>query len=145
MKFEDLTASQKAAVKQQGSILVSAAAGSGKTAVLVERIIDELTREDSPLSADRLLVVTFTVAAAGEMRARLEKGLSEYCKNNPADMHAAKQKLLLSSAKICTIDSFCIELLRENFEKADVDPDFKIAEESELLSASSVGNDLILT
>lgn len=138
MKFEDLTASQKAAVKQQGSILVSAAAGSGKTAVLVERIIDELTREDSPLSADRLLVVTFTVAAAGEMRARLEKGLSEYCKNNPADMHAAKQKLLLSSAKICTIDSFCIELLRENFEKADVDPDFKIAEESELLSASSV-------
>ncbi len=138
MKFEDLTPSQQAAVKEQGSILVSAAAGSGKTAVLVERIIDELTRENSPLSAERLLVVTFTVAAAGEMRARLENGLSEYCKKNPLDMHAAKQKLLLSSAKICTIDSFCIDLLRENFERADVDPDFKIAEESELLNASSV-------
>lgn len=138
MKFEDLTLSQQAAVKEQGSILVSAAAGSGKTAVLVERIIDELTRADSPLSAERLLVVTFTVAAAGEMRARLENALGEYCKKHPYDMHAAKQKLLLSSAKICTIDSFCIDLLRENFEKADVDPDFKIAEESELLNASAV-------
>lgn len=138
MKFEKLTDEQKAAVKQQGSILVSAAAGSGKTAVLVERIIDELTRKENPLSADRLLVVTFTVAAAGEMRARLEKGLEEYCTEHPADAYAAKQRLLLSGAKICTIDAFCIELLRENFEKADIDPDFKIAEESELLSASSV-------
>lgn len=137
MEFEKLTMEQKAAVKETGSILVSAAAGSGKTAVLVERIIDELTRKENPLSADRLLVVTFTVAAAGEMRSRLEKGLSEYCRNHPFDTHASKQRLLLSGAKICTIDAFCIELLRENFEKADVDPDFKIAEESELLSASS--------
>ncbi len=132
MKFDDLTKPQKAAVKQQGSILVSAAAGSGKTAVLSQRIIDAITREVNPLSADRLLVVTFTVAAAGEMRARIESGLNEYCQNHPENSFAARQRILLASAKICTIDSFCATLVRENFEKANVDPDFKIAEESQL-------------
>ena len=124
MKFDELTLSQKAAVREQGSIIVSAAAGSGKTAVLVQRIVDRLTSKENPLSADRLLVVTFTVAAAGEMRSRIEKELDTYCKNNLDDKYAAKQKLLIRSAKICTIDSFCIDLVRENFAKANVSPDF---------------------
>ncbi len=142
MRFEDLTKSQQAAVKEQGSILVSAAAGSGKTAVLSQRIIDALTREENPLSADRLLVVTFTVAAAGEMRSRIENGLEEYCINNPHNSFAAKQRILLGSAKICTIDSFCATLVRENFEKANVSVDFKIAEESQLsaLKNTAVNN-----
>ncbi len=142
MRFEDLTEFQQAAVKEQGSILVSAAAGSGKTAVLSQRIVDALTREENPLSADKLLVVTFTVAAAGEMRSRIEKGLEEYCINNPQNSFAAKQRILLGSAKICTIDSFCATLVRENFEKANTEPDFKIAEESQLsaLKSTAVNN-----
>ena len=75
MDYDKLTKYQKAAVNETGSILVSAAAGSGKTAVLVERIIRELTVKEPPLRADRLLVVTFTKAAAKEMRSRLEKGI----------------------------------------------------------------------
>ncbi len=127
-----LTKQQEAAVKEQGSILVSAAAGSGKTAVLVQRIIEELTRSENPIKADRILVVTFTNSAAAEMRARLEKGINEYCIEHPEDKAAIKQKLLLQSASICTIDSYCIAMVRENFHKAGVDIDFKIAEENEL-------------
>ena len=78
-----LTKQQEAAVKEQGSILVSAAAGSGKTAVLVQRIIEQLTRSENPVRADRILVVTFTNSAASEMRARLEKGINEYCIEHP--------------------------------------------------------------
>ena len=144
MKFEDLTKSQQAAVKEQGNILVSAAAGSGKTAVLSERIINALTREENPLSADRLLVVTFTVAAAGEMRSRIEKGLQEYCLNNPHNAFAAKQRILLGSSKICTIDSFCSALVRENFEKANVSVDFKIAEESQLFAIKNTAVNNVL-
>lgn len=133
MRFDELTKPQQAAVREKGSILVSAAAGSGKTAVLVQRIIDELTAEENRISADRLLVVTFTVAAAGEMRSRLEKGLEAYCREHSEDVGAARQKLLLQSAKICTIDSFCIDMVRENFAKAGVAPDFKIAEDKDIL------------
>lgn len=129
-----LTKQQEAAVKEQGSILVSAAAGSGKTAVLVQRIIEALTRKDNPYRADRILVVTFTNSAAAEMRARLEKGISDYCTQHPEDKAAVKQKLLLQSAAICTIDSYCISMVRENFSKAGVNIDFKIAEENELES-----------
>ncbi len=132
MDFNKLTAPQKAAVTERGSILVSAAAGSGKTAVLVQRIVSALTRKENPLSADRILVVTFTNAAAAEMRARLEKEVDEYCRKNPDDKAAARQKILLQSANISTIDSYCISLVRENFDKADVDIDFKMVEENEL-------------
>lgn len=132
MDYDKLTKYQKAAVNETGSILVSAAAGSGKTAVLVERIIRELTVKKPPLRADRLLVVTFTKAAAKEMRSRLEKGIEEYCRKNPQDKQAAEQKILLGSAVIGTIDSFCIQLVRENFQKAGVGIDFKIIEEKDL-------------
>ena len=145
MKYEDLTKSQQAAVRQNGSIIVSAAAGSGKTAVLVQRIVDRLTSKENPLSADRLLVVTFTVAAAGEMRSRIEKELDIYCKNNLDDKNAARQKLLIRSARISTIDSFCIEMVRENFAKADIYPDFKIAQEKDIAQIKDTAASIVFS
>ena len=122
------TSEQRDAVNAEGSVLVSAAAGSGKTAVLVERVIRLLTDKQKPVGADRLLIVTFTNAAAAEMRTRIEKRLDDECRANPDDIGLLKQRQLISSAKICTIDSFCIDLVRENFETAGVSPDFKISE-----------------
>lgn len=124
----DMTKAQKQAVEKNGNILVAAAAGSGKTAVLVERVVGKLASKDNPVSADRLLIVTFTNAAAAEMRSRIEKRLDEECRNNPDDTGLMLQKRLLASAKICTIDSFCIDLVRENFEKAGVSPDFTVGD-----------------
>ncbi len=129
MEFKPTLMQQKA-IETKGNILVSAAAGSGKTAVLVERVINMLTDQDSPVSADRLLIVTFTNAAAAEMRSRIEKRLYEEIQKNPADTSLQKQKYLLQSADICTIDSFCIKLVRENFEKCGIEPDFKISDGS---------------
>ena len=111
------TKSQEKAITAKGNVLVSAAAGSGKTAVLVERVISKLCDKQSGVSADKLLIVTFTNAAAAEMRSRIEKRLDEVIKKNPDDKTLLLQKHLLPSAKICTIDSFCIDLVRENFEK----------------------------
>ena len=122
------TPEQQAAIDARGNVLVSAAAGSGKTAVLVERVINRLTDKVSPVSADRMLIVTFTNAAAAEMRTRIEKRLDAECRSNPDDVGLLRQKRLLGSAKICTIDSFCIDLVRENFEKAGVSPDFKMSD-----------------
>lgn len=127
-----LTHSQQMAVEKQGNILVAAAAGSGKTAVLVERVIKKLCSKVNPVSADKLLIVTFTNAAAAEMRSRIEKRLDEECRNNPEDSGLLLQKHLLSSAKICTIDSFCIDFVRENFEKLGISPDFSISENNAL-------------
>ena len=126
------TKEQSAAIEESGNILVSAAAGSGKTAVLVERVIKKLCDKRNGISADKLLIVTFTNAAAAEMRSRIEKRLEEEIVNNPSDVSLIMQKHLLSTAKICTIDSFCIDLVRENFEKANVSPDFKISDGNSL-------------
>ena len=117
---------------RDGSVLVSAAAGSGKTAVLVQRVIERLTDPEKPTSADRLLIVTFTKAAAGEMRQRIAAAIDKLLKENPADSNLIAQKMLLPSAKICTIDSFCNSLVRENFQLLDISPDFKNADEGEL-------------
>ncbi len=122
------TKEQEKAIFEKGNILVSAAAGSGKTAVLVERVISILKDKASNISADELLIVTFTNAAAAEMRSRIEKRLDEECKINPLDTGLLLQKHLLSNAKICTIDSFCIDLVRENFDKLDISPDFSIVD-----------------
>ncbi len=124
------TQQQKKAIETKGNVLVSAAAGSGKTAVLVERVINMLTDKKSSITADRLLIVTFTNAAAAEMRSRIEKRLYEEIQKNPNDVALQRQKYLLSSADICTIDSFCIKLVRENFEKCGIEPDFKISDGS---------------
>lgn len=122
------TKEQEKAINTPGNLLVSAAAGSGKTAVLVERVIQKLTDSQNPVPADRLLIVTFTNAAAGEMRSRIEKRLDEECRKNSNDIGLLRQKQLLPAAKICTVDSFCIDLVRENFDKVGVSPDFKISD-----------------
>ncbi|MBO5210862.1 MAG: helicase-exonuclease AddAB subunit AddA [Clostridia bacterium] len=126
------TPNQSLAINRQGNILVSAAAGSGKTAVLVERVIKLLTDDSRNINADELLIVTFTNAAAAEMRSRIEKRIDEECRNHPNSSALLRQKHLLSSAKICTIDSFCIDLVRENFDKLGISPDFKIGENAVL-------------
>lgn len=128
------TPAQQQAIETHGNILVSAAAGSGKTAVLVERVISRLCSETDGISADKLLIVTFTNAAAAEMRTRIEKRLDEIILKNPNKPSLILQKHLLSSAKICTIDSFCIDLVRENFEKVGVSPDFKISDSAALIA-----------
>ncbi len=126
------TPMQRSAIETKGSVLVTAAAGSGKTAVLVERVVRMLTSEN-PSSIDRLLIVTFTNAAAAEMRQRIEKRLSEEYEKNPSNRYIARQLMLLPSAQICTIDTFCINLVRENFECFAVSPDFKITDKTVLM------------
>ncbi len=117
---------------RRGSVLVSAAAGSGKTAVLVERVIRRLTDTKNPTSADRLLIVTFTRAAAGEMKDRITAAVNEKLRQEPDNLHLINQQMLLPNAKICTIDSFCTSLIKDNFQLLDISPDFKTADEGEL-------------
>ena len=114
------------------NMLVSAAAGSGKTAVLVERIISRICDKESPIDIDRMLIVTFTNAAAAEMRERILNGISERLSQNPEDIHLQKQATLVHSALITTIDSFCLYLLRNNFNDIGIDPSFRVADEGEL-------------
>ena len=114
------------------NILVSAAAGSGKTAVLVERIIKMITDENAPADIDRLLVVTFTRAAASEMRERIRERLEKMSEEHPENFNIQKQLSFIHNAKITTIDSFCASVVRENFDKIDLDPNFRIADETEI-------------
>jgi len=126
----DFNTQQRQALAASGRVLVSAAAGSGKTAVLVEKVVRLICDENNPIDIDKLLVVTYTNAAAAEMKARISKRLSEKLKENPKSFHLKKQKLLLSSANISTIDSQCIALVREYFYKTNISSDFKIADNS---------------
>lgn len=114
------------------NILVSAAAGSGKTAVLVERIIRMLTDEVHPLDVDRLLIVTFTEAAAAEMKERIRAAIEKALEARPEDVHLQRQSTLIHSAHITTIHGFCLQVIREYFHVIDLDPGFRIAEEGEL-------------
>lgn len=114
------------------NILVSAAAGSGKTAVLVERIITRLTKDEPPVDVDRLLIVTYTDAAAAEMKERIAAAVQKALEANPSDTHLKKQATLIHTAKITTIHSFCLSVIREYFHTIDLDPGFRIAEEGEL-------------
>ena len=110
MKF---TLSQQDAIDARGgSIIVSAAAGSGKTRVLVERVIRLLTDKNNPIDADRLLIVTFTKAAAEEMRGRISSAIDELLINEPDNTALRRQQLLLMNADICTIHSFCSRIIR---------------------------------
>ena len=130
---KDWTPQQRNAIyATDGSILVSAAAGSGKTAVLVERVIKMITREDNPIDADRLLIVTFTRAAATEMRQRLTLALNSLLEKDPYNPQLIKQKQLLYNSHISTIDSFCSEIVREYFHTLDISRDFRMADEGEL-------------
>lgn len=115
-----------------GSVLVSAAAGSGKTAVLVERVIRMITAKEDPVDADRLLVVTFTRDAAAEMKQRISQTLDTLLRDDPLNPQLLRQKKLLYSASICTIDSFCGDLVREYFHTLGVTADYRIVDPSEL-------------
>lgn len=114
------------------NILVSAAAGSGKTAVLVERIITMLTDKEHPVDVDRLLIVTFTKAAASEMRERILKALDERLREEPDNKQLQKQIALIPTAQITTIDSFCQSIVRNYFNTIDIDPSFRVGQEAEL-------------
>lgn len=124
------------------NILVSAAAGSGKTAVLVERIIKMITDNEDDTDIDQLLVVTFTRAAAGEMKERIRERLEKMAEGNPKDANLRKQLSLIHNASISTIDSFCATVVKENFDKIDLDPNFRIADntEIEMLKADCVSD-----
>ena len=121
-----------------GTLLVSAAAGSGKTAVLVERVIQKLIDKENPVAADRLLIVTFSNAAAAEMRARIFKKLSQLSSNPEYKNRIAHQLLLLDTANISTIHAFCIRILRRNFHVLGLSPTFGIADENEIAVLKTV-------
>lgn len=114
------------------NILVSAAAGSGKTAVLVERIIKMITDKAHPVDIDRLLIVTFTNAAAAEMRERIGAAIEKALEENPSDEHLQRQLTLIHNAQITTIDSFCLYVIRNHFHEIDLEPNFRIGDEGEL-------------
>ena len=126
------TKEQSQAINEKGSnILVAAAAGSGKTAVLVERIIKKVVEDG--IDIDRLLVVTFTNAAAAEMRERVLDAIYIKLDENPNDEKLLRQITLLNKASICTIDSFCLEVVRNNFyELENLAPNFRIADTTEI-------------
>lgn len=129
MKF---TPSQEDAINAKGgAILVSAAAGSGKTRVLVERVIRRLTDEENPLDADRFLIVTFTNAAAAEMKKRISDAVDERLSKDPDNTVLRRQQLLLPRANISTVHSFCSNTVRENFYVLNINQDFRIADDSE--------------
>ncbi|GAB6181499.1 helicase-exonuclease AddAB subunit AddA [Desulfotomaculum defluvii] len=113
------------------NLLVAAAAGAGKTAVLVERIIQLITDTQRPVDVDQLLIVTFTNAAAAEMRERIGHALSKALEENPFSKRLARQLTMLNHASITTLHSFCLDLLRRYFYKLDLDPGFRVADEVE--------------
>lgn len=130
MKF---TPEQQRVIELHNSnILVSAAAGSGKTAVLVERIIRMICDGEHPADIDRLLIVTFTNAAAAEMRERIAAGITARLETDPGNEHIQKQSAFLHNAQITTIDSFSLFLIRNHFNEIGLDPDFRVADEGEI-------------
>lgn len=139
------TDSQQDAISaRDGTLLVSAAAGSGKTAVLVQRVIERITDPNHPVDADRLLVVTFTKAAAAEMAARISVQISRLLEADPFNVRLQRQQILLTRAHISTIHSFCSEIVRENFYKLGISPEFRILEDSEMNLLRSDAADAVL-
>ena len=124
-----LTEEQRQAVENQGgALLVSAAAGSGKTRVLVERLLDRVSRG---ADIDRFLVITYTKAAAAELRGRIAQELNVRLAQQPNDRHLRRQTTLLYQAQISTVHAFCAQLLRENAAMLDLEPDFRLCDEGE--------------
>jgi len=129
----DWTDDQKKVITlRDRNILVSAAAGSGKTAVLVERIINRILDKEHPVDIDRMLIVTFTNAAAAEMRDRIRMAIEDAIEKEPSNVNLIKQASLVHHAQITTIHSFCLYLIRNYFHCIDLEPDFRIGEEGEL-------------
>ena len=139
------TPAQQAAIADRGgALLVSAAAGSGKTAVLTERAVQLITDPEQPVNADRLLIVTFTNAAAAELRARIGQTLLRLSQQQPHNTSLRRQRMLLQRAPICTIDAFCLDLLHKHFQALDIPPDFAPADPGsvEVLRASALAETL---
>lgn len=135
------TEEQNAAITEKNcNLLVAAAAGAGKTAVLVERIIQKIIDEENPIDIDSLLVVTFTNAAATEMRERIGAAIAKAIEEKKASKNIQRQLALLNKASITTIHSFCLEVIRNNFQSIDIDPKFRILDETEatLLKAETL-------
>ena len=127
------TAEQLRAITGRGgAMLVSAAAGSGKTAVLVERVIRRILDDADPCNIDEFLIVTFTKAAAAEMKSKIADALTQKLLETPTDRRLRRQLTLLDRAQITTVHSFCAYLLRENFQVAGLTPDFRVADEDEI-------------
>ena len=123
---------QEEAITAKGkNILVSAAAGSGKTAVLVERVIRKITDKENPVDIDSLVIMTFTKAAASQMRKKIHKAVRKALDLDPGNEHLRQQLIKIHTARICTIDSLCLEIVKENFQVLDIDPGFGIADEAE--------------
>ena len=135
------TDNQLKAIESRGrDILVSAAAGSGKTTVLVERIIRSIMSEDSPVDIDRMLVLTFTKAAAGQMKDKILEAIEKKIAEDPSNAHLVKQSLLIQNAQISTFHGFCQEIIRNHFYEIDADPQLRVADEGEvkLMQADAV-------
>ncbi|MBO5270210.1 MAG: UvrD-helicase domain-containing protein, partial [Clostridia bacterium] len=139
------TDAQRAAIDTKDqTLLVSAAAGAGKTAALTERLIRRLTDKENPAHIDRMLIVTFTRAAASELRERIAKALSEALARDPGSRHLSEQIVRLSEAKICTIDAFFLDVVRSNFALVGLPPKFRMADNAELtVLKNSVMNETI--
>ena len=127
------TDAQSRAIAEKGrDILVSAAAGSGKTAVLVERVIRKITDRDDPVDIDSLLIMTFTRAAAAQMKDKISEAIKAAIMEDPSNERLKKQLCKVPLARIYTIDSLCMEIVKENFEEVDIDPGFRVADEAEM-------------
>lgn len=130
---DNWTLKQREAIDANGcNVLVAAAAGSGKTAVLVERIIRKITDGAHPVDIDRLVVVTFTKAAAAEMKQRIRMAIDSLLRQNPDSERLQRQLTLINNAQITTIDSFCLNIVRSYFTELDIDPGFRTADEGEI-------------
>ena len=139
MSAREWTPAQKQAITTRGGdLLISAAAGSGKTAVLTERVLTLITDPERPVDIDRLLIVTFSNAAAEEMRQRIAARLYERMEQEPENAVLRRQSLLLGNAEICTIHAFCYRLIRENFQALGLPGDMALGRdgEDELLQAA---------
>ena len=146
MKREDYTPAQLKVIDARDcNLLVSAAAGSGKTAVLTERIISLLSDPKHPMDIDRMLIVTFTKAAAAEMRERITKAINEYSAAHPEDRHMERQKALIHNAQITTIDSFCLYVVKNDFGTIGLDPGFRTPDDSESKLMLQDALDMLLT
>src|SRR6266403_4689754 len=126
-----LTPAQEQAIAARGNVLVVAGAGTGKTRTLVERCLSCLLQENPSVSLDRILMLTFTEAAATEMRQRIRLRLEETVKNNPADLRWHEQLALFDTAHIGTLHSFCLQLVRQHFYELELDPQLAVMPEEE--------------
>jgi len=142
---EKLTPQQEAAIMNRGGkLLVSAAAGSGKTKVLVDRLLSYITDPDDPANVDDFLIITFTKAAAAELRVKIAQKLSERIAQEPENRHLQKQMQRLYLSEISTVDSFCANILRENAYRLDLPADFRVIEDKDSVQLKNEAIDSVL-